>query len=162
MIIRQATSEDCPGILAFWNPLIATSDVTFNSVEKTPDELAREIAQKAAKDQPFLLAVEADEILGFVTYAQFRGSNGYRFTLEHTIILAENSRSKGIGHRLMLASEDHARTRGHHSMIAGISHRNQAGIGFHLACGYQEIARLPEVGFKFDRWCDLILMQKML
>ena len=162
MRIRPATHEDCTAITAFWNPFIRRSEVTFNSIEKTPAELAAELARKSAANQPFLVADEAGSILGFATYGQFRASNGYRLTMEHTIILAPEASGKGIGRELMQRIEDHARERGVHSMLAGISHRNPQGIAFHAALGYSEIARLPEVGVKFDRWFDLVLMQKFL
>ena len=62
----------------------------------------------------------------------------------------------------MEALEAHAKARQAHSMIAGISHVNEGACAFHAALGYRKIARLPEVGFKFGRWYDLILMQKTL
>jgi phosphinothricin acetyltransferase len=62
----------------------------------------------------------------------------------------------------MAAIEDHARAGGAHSMFAGVSSGNPSGVAFHAALGYREIAMLPEVGFKFGRWFDLHLMQKML
>lgn len=162
MPIRPATHADCVQILRFWNPIIRDSDVTFNSVLKTPESLAAELDQKAADDRPFLVAEEAGNILGFATYNQFRGSNGYARTMENTIILSPNSHGKGLGRQLMDAIENHARQRQIHSMFAGVSHRNPDGVAFHGAIGYVEIARLPEVGYKFNQWYDLILMQKIL
>jgi len=162
MPIRQATQDDCARIVEIWNPIIRDTEATFNSIEKTPESLARELAAKAASDRPFLLAIDQGDILGFATYDQFRGSNGYRHTMEHTIILPPKSHGKGLGRQLMAAIEDHARARAVHSMFAGVSHRNEAGIAFHLALGYVKVARLPEVGYKFDRWYDLVLLQKLL
>ncbi|MFT5001168.1 MAG: L-amino acid N-acyltransferase YncA, partial [Planctomycetota bacterium] len=86
----------------------------------------------------------------------------YTNTVENTIFLAEKAAGKGLGRRLMDSIETHARNQNHHSMLAGISHRNPSGIDFHTALGFVQVARLPEVGYKFNQWYDLILMQKFL
>ena len=62
----------------------------------------------------------------------------------------------------MAALEDHAKAAGVHSLWAGVSAENSAGIAFHRSVGFAEVARLPEVGHKFGRWMDLVLMQKIL
>jgi len=162
MQIVQATKQDCPAIADLWNPVIRDGIATFNSVEKTAAGLAAEIEAKRADTRPFLIARQNDTLLGFATYGQFRASNGYRHTMEHTIILAADAQGKGTGRALMTAIETHARAHDVHSMFAGVSHENLAGIAFHAAIGYREIARLPQVGRKFDRWFDLVLMQKIL
>jgi len=145
-----------------WNELILNSELTFNSIPVEKDALAAHIAHKAETGRAFLLAEDADGLLGFATYGPFRTSNGYRHTCEHTIYLAPHAQGRGTGRALMTAVEQHARTAGDHSMIAGISHVNDRAVAFHAALGYREIARLPEVGTKFGHWYDLILMQKML
>jgi L-amino acid N-acyltransferase YncA len=163
MKIRQAQSGDIPALLDIWNPVIRTSVATFNDAEKTPAMLAADIATKSAAGYPFLVAEQPDGTLaGFATYGQFRASNGYRHTMEHTIILAPDQGGRGTGRALMTAIETHARDRGVHSLFAGVSGENTAGIAFHARLGYHEVARLPEVGRKFDRWFDLVLMQKIL
>jgi phosphinothricin acetyltransferase len=67
-----------------------------------------------------------------------------------------------VGRALLRAVEDHARAQGHHTMIAAISGENTGAIGFHAAQSYAETGRLREVGRKFDRWFDLVVMQKAL
>jgi len=67
-----------------------------------------------------------------------------------------------LGRQLMHAIEDHARTGGAHSIFAGVSAANQQGVAFHARLGYEEVARLPSVGYKFDKYLDLVLMQKFL
>ena len=162
MLIRQALLQDCPAIADLWNPVIRDGVATFNSVEKTAAGLGADLAAKQAEDRPFLLAFEQDTLMGFANYGQFRASNGYRHTMEHTIILSPKAQGRGIGRALMQAIEDHARARIVHSMFAGVSHENTAGLAFHRAIGYREVARLAQVGRKFDRWFDLVLMQKIL
>ncbi len=161
-LVRPARPGDIPAILGFWNPIIRDTTVTFASDQKTGPGLLEMIATRRRDGHEFLVAEDAGRVLGLVTYAQFRGGNGYARAMEHTIILAPEARGQGVGRALMAAVEEHARARGAHSMIAGVSAENAAGIAFHAAVGYPEVARIPEVGWKFDRWLDLVVMQKML
>lgn len=161
-MIRPAGPGDLDAILAFWNPVIRDTAVTFNPVEKTAADLAALIDGRAAEGHPFLVATDDGGVLGFASYAQFRGGLGYARTMEHTIILAPAAHGRGVGRALMAAIEDHARARGIGSMIGGISGENAAGRAFHAAIGYAEIAVLPRVGWKFGRWMDLVLVQKTL
>ena len=161
-MIRDAVPADAPAVAALWNHFIRDTLVTFNFAEKTDAEVAGLVAARQAAGQGFLVAEEAAGLAGFATYAQFRGGVGYARTMEHTILLAERARGRGIGRALMAATEDHARTGGAHSIFGGVSSANPAGRAFHLAVGYAEVAVLREVGRKWDRWLDLHLMQKIL
>jgi L-amino acid N-acyltransferase YncA len=73
-----------------------------------------------------------------------------------------HARGRGTGRALLQAVEDHARQGGAHQMIAGVSGENPEGRAFHDRMGYREIATVPEAGFKFGRFMDLVLMQKFL
>lgn len=159
-MIRPARPSDAAAICAIWNPIIRDTLVTFNPVEKTVSDIE---AICAAKGDAFLVAEdESGAIMGFASYSQFRGGEGYRHTCEHTIILAPHARGRGVGRQLMSALCDHARHAGYRSMWAGVSAENPDAVAFHRRIGFAEVATLPQVGFKFDRWIDLILMQKML
>lgn len=160
-MIRPAKDTDIPAILAFWNPVIRDTTVTFSSEEKTAASLAKMIATRRVEGRETFVA-ETGGILGFATYAQFRAGNGYARAMEHTVILAPQARGHGIGRALMRAVEDHARAAGAHVMVAGVSGENVAGMAFHAAIGYAETGRMPQVGRKFGRWLDLVLMQKFL
>lgn len=160
-MIRAATPADAPAIAALWNVVIADSAATFNSQTYDPAAIARLVEDRAALGHATLVA-DTGTILGFATYARFRSGIGYAHTMEHTIHLDPAAQGRGLGRALMAALEDHAARAGAHSMIAGVTGENAAGRAFHARLGYAEIARLPEVGRKFGRWMDLILMQKML
>lgn len=162
MIIRSAAPEDAAAIAAVWNPFIRDTVVTFNSAEKTVAGLKADIEAKAEQGKAFFVAEMDGTVAGFATYGQFRGGVGYAHTMEHTVILHERAQGRGVGRALMTAVEDHARVAGAHSMFAGVSAENGPGVAFHAAIGYAEVARLSQVGFKFGRWMDLVLMQKML
>ncbi|NKX43452.1 GNAT family N-acetyltransferase [Roseicyclus persicicus] len=156
-MIRAAVAADADAIAAIWNRVIRDTTQTFTTEEKDAAALARQMAT-----QPYLVAGEQGAVTGFVTYFQFRGGPGYAYTVEHSVHIAVGARGRGLGRALMAACEDHARGRGMHSIIAGVAGENAGGAAFHAALGYRQIARLPEVGWKFGRWHDLVLMQKML
>lgn len=161
-LIRPATAADVPAILAFWNPVIRDTTVTFSPTEHSAEGLAELIASRQAAGRAFLVAEADGVVLGFASYDQFRKGPGYAHAMEHTIILAPAARGRGAGRALMTALEDHARAGGAHVMVAGVSGENGPGQAFHAAIGYAEVGRVPEVGYKFGRWLDLVLMQKRL
>lgn len=161
-MIRPAIAADIPAILAIWNPLIRDTLVTFNATEKTAADLAAMLAEKAAAGHAVLVVEDAAGVAGFATYGQFRGGVGYATAMEHTIHLAPTARGRGLGRALLTAIEAHARAAGAHSILAGVSGGNPDGRAFHAALGYDLVHVIPEVGHKFGRYWDLVLMQKFL
>ncbi|HBG98148.1 MAG TPA: GNAT family N-acetyltransferase [Rhodobacteraceae bacterium] len=161
MSIRPATDQDAAAICGLWNPVIAETEITFNSVPWSVPALRALLADKAAAGHPFLVA-DPGGVAGFATYGPFRAGVGYARTMEHTIILAPGARGRGVGRALMAGLEAHARAAGVLSLWAGIVAGNRDGIAFHAAIGFEPVARLPEVGWKFDRCYDLVLMRKPL
>jgi phosphinothricin acetyltransferase len=163
MILRLAHLSDAAALADLINPWIRDSIITFNSVEKTQGDIEALITdRRAAGFEVFVATGSERELLGYATYAQFRGGVGYAHAMEHSIALAPEVRGRGVGCALMAALEDHALRRGAHQMIAGISGENAAGRAFHAALGYAHIATVTEAGRKFDRWHDLVLMRKFL
>ena len=161
-MIRDAVAADAEAVAAIWNHVIRDTVATFNSVEKPVAEVANLIDSRQAAGRCFLVWEEDGQIFGFVTYDQFRGGQGYRLTMEHTVQLAPAAWGKGVGRALMAAMEQHAMQAGVHAMIAGVAGENEAGRAFHARLGYELVATLPEVGHKFGRFMKLFLMQKFL
>lgn len=157
-MIRPARPEDAAAIAGIWNTLIRETTHTFTTVEKDPATLAAQIAGGT----PWWVAEVGGAVLGHATYGSFRGGPGYARTAEHSVHLAPAAWGKGLGRGLMTALEGHARDAGLHVMVAGVSGGNAPGIAFHTAIGYREAGRMAEVGFKWGRWLDLVLMQKRL
>jgi len=161
-VIRPATDTDAHEICDLWNPVIRDSVATFNSIEKSPADIHQMIREKARIGHAFVVFEDGDRVLGIATYGQFRAGIGYRHTAEHTIVLHPEAKGRGIGRALMEAICTHARAADFHSLWAGVSGENTAGVAFHTRLGFETIARLPQVGRKYDRWHDLVLMQKRL
>jgi phosphinothricin acetyltransferase len=158
MTVRTATSQDADSVAAIWNHYIRDTTVTFNPVEKTLAEVAETIAIRPA----FFVAERDGRIIGFSTYGAFRPGIGNIRSKEHSILLAPDAVGGGIGRALLGAVEDHARNSGVHTLFGGVSAENAAGRAFHLRMGYAQAAILRDVGWKFGRYIDLVLMQKIL
>ena len=161
-MIRAARPGDAGAIAAVWNPIIRDTAITFRPDPWSEPDLRGWIAAKADAGHGVLVAEDGGAVLGFAAYGQLRAGAGYRRTVEHTLMLAPEARGRGVGRALLSAVEAHARAGGAHTIWAGISAENPEARAFHAACGYAEVARLPEVGHKFGRWIDLILMSKRL
>jgi phosphinothricin acetyltransferase len=155
-VIRAARADDAAQIADIWNHAIRETTITFNPDEKSVSEVAK-LTHDAC-----LVWEQGKRILGFARYFQFRGGAGYRFTCEHTIMLHSDGQGQGGGRQLLVALCAHAKDAGMHTMFAGCSAGNPGAVPFHAALGFVEVATLRQVGFKFDRWIDLILMQKHL
>lgn len=162
MILRAAVADDAPVLADLINHWVTGSTITFTSATKSPQDIVDMIAAKAAAGHAVLVAEEAGRLLGYATYGQFRGGNGYAHAMEHSIALSPDARGRGVGRALLIAIEEHARAAGAHVIFAGVSGENTQGQAFHAANGYAQVAVIREVGRKFDRWLDLVLMQKFL
>ncbi|KII14809.1 GNAT family N-acetyltransferase [Phaeobacter sp. S60] len=159
MNVRQARPADASAIAAITNQIIRDTLITFTTDEKTAAEVAADITVKGPHMQ---VAEEAGEILGYISLGTFRSGPGYARSGEHTIYLSDTARGRGAGRALMAAIEEVARRDGIHVLVAGISAVNAVGLAFHAAMGFAEVGRMPQVGYKWGRWLDLVLMQKIL
>jgi L-amino acid N-acyltransferase YncA len=161
-MIRPARASDAPALAALLNHWILTTTVTFTPVPKTEGDILDMIAAKTGSGHAFLVAEEDGQLIGQASYGQFRGGPGYATCMEHSISLLPGTHRKGLGRALLTAIEDQARAHGAHQMIAAISGENEGGRAFHARMGYRDIATIPEAGFKFGHFIDLVLMQKFL
>lgn len=159
MIVRSAALADAEAVCAIANQVIRGTLATFNTVEKTPEQVQEQII---ASNGAYQVAEQDGDILGHAHFFPFRSGPGYRFTAEHTIHLVPAAQGQGIGRQLMQALEEKAKQAGIHVLIASVSSANPDAIAFHAALGYAETARMPELGCKWGRWLDTIFMQKTL
>ena len=161
-IIRPATEPDLDAILAIYNDAVARTTAIWND---QPVDLANRRAwfhARTAQGYPVLVAEEDGLTVGYGSFGDFRPFEGYRFTVEHSVYVAEGVRRRGIASALLASLEERARTMGKHVMVGGIAADNEASLKLHARLGFVETGRMSEVGFKFGRWLDLVLMQKTL
>jgi L-amino acid N-acyltransferase YncA len=160
MDIRDAGESDLPGLLAIYNEVIATSTAIYSYLPTTLEERTTWWRARIAMGYPVLVAVDATGVLGFSTFGDFRTWPGYRFTVEHSVHVRADTRGRGIGKELVKALFPRAAALNKHVMIAGVDAANEASIRFHERLGFEKAGHLREVGHKFDRWLDLVFLQR--
>jgi L-amino acid N-acyltransferase len=160
--IRDALEEDLPGLAQIYNEVIATSTAIYSSTPVTLEDRREWWRLRTAAGYPVLVARDAQGVAGFATFGDFRAWPGYRFTVEHSVHVRADGRGRGVGTLLMQALLPRAVALGKHVMIAGVDAANAASIRFHERLGFERCAHLREVGYKFDRWLDLVFLQRMI
>jgi phosphinothricin acetyltransferase len=162
MDIRTATEADLPAILAITNDAILNTTSSWNVHPTTLEARRQWLADRQAAGLPVLVSVIDGQVAGFGSYGSFRAWDGYALTVEHSIYVDAGFRRRGAGRVLLAALIDHATEAGMHVMLGVISADNDVSVRLHAQFGFEIVGRLPEVGRKFDRWLDLVLMQKTL
>jgi phosphinothricin acetyltransferase len=161
--IRPSTAADLAAVTRIYAQAVAQGTGTFELEPPDEAEMTRRRDDVLAKGLPWLVAASGSEVLGFAYANHFRPRRAYRFCLEDSIYLDPAASGQGIG-RLMLAElMAQCEARGARQMLAVIGDSANAGsIGVHRACGFESAGLFKAAGWKFDRWLDVVLMQRSL
>jgi len=153
---------DLPAMLAIYNDAVLTTTAIWNDSLVDLDNRRQWLEGRRRQRYPVLVATLGDAIVGYASFGDFRAFDGYRFTVENSVYVAEKARRQGAASALLAALIEEARALGKHVMVAGIAGDNDISIRLHAKYGFVETARMLEVGFKFGRWLDLVFMQLKL
>ena len=162
MIVRDAVEEDLPGILTIVNDVIAASTAIWRERPETAEERRAWFVERQSRGFPVLVAVDRTGVLGFSSYAGFRSAEGYRHSVEHSVHVRGDARGRGVGTLLMHDLLRRAPANDVHVMVGGIDGSNSESLRFHARLGFEQVAHFREVGRKFDRWLDLVFVQRLL
>ena len=165
MRIRDATEADLPAIRELYNALIPTTTVAWTEQLESAEERAAWFAAQQRDGFPVLVAEDGGTVVGYGAYGWFRMDGrwpGYDRTVEHSIHVAESRWGTGVGRSIVEALVERARAAGLHVIVAAVDGDNAGSIAFHERLGFTQVARMPEVGHKFGRWLDLVLLQRTL
>ncbi len=164
LTIRSATPADCASIAEIYAPAVTHGTTSFELVAPDADEIARRMRTITEAGFPYLAAERDGAVIGYAYASSYRMRPAYRYTVENSVYVAAEAQRGGVGRALLTRLIDECTTGGFRQMIAviGDSPNQPSSIGLHRACGFVEVGRLPDVGFKFGRWLDSLLMQRAL
>lgn len=162
LILRKATLEDLGEITDIYNYAIENLTATFDENQKTIEERKIWFETHQIDKYPLIVAEEEGEILGWGSISPFRERSAYRFTGETSIYVRKDIQGQGIGTRLLKKLIDLTRESDLHTLIAVIADGNEASIRLHANLGFQIVGQMQEIGYKFEDWVDVLLMQKLI
>ena len=167
LLIRPSTPADLPAITAIYAEAVLHGTGTFELDPPDEAEMARRRDDVLSKGLPWLVAQERGHptapVLGYAYANHFRPRKAYRFCLEDSIYLHPDARGRGVGKLLLAELVARCEAAGARQMLAVIGDAANAGsIGVHAALGFTHTGVLKASGWKFDRWLDVVLMQRSL
>ena len=162
IIIRQATDNDLQEILVIYNDAILNTTDVYDYEPHTLEMRKQWFATKQQQGFPVFVAEENNEVLGFSSIGPFRAWAAYKHSVENSVYVKDGQRGKGIDKLLMQPLIDAAKELKLHTIITGIDADNKLSIEFHKQFGFTEVGYFKEVGWKFERWLDLVFMQLIL
>jgi len=163
MQVRPATLEDLPQILGIYNEAVQNTTASYDYEPRTLEHRTAWYEERVRDKYPILVAHAGDDrVLGWAALNPFHARVGYRFTSENSVYVAADQRGKGIGTLLLPPLIDAARLRGLRAIIATIDAENEASIRLHARFGFEKVGHFKQVGFKFNRWLDVVYMERLV
>ena len=161
--IRPATLADIPAIARIYAHAVATGTASFELTPPTDDEMRQRMQAILDGKFPYFVAELESKVAGYAYASFYRMRPAYRFTVEDSVYVAPENHRRGIGRALLEKLIESCTAHGFRQMIAVIGDSDQAAsIGVHRACGFSDAGNLRNVGWKFGRWLDTVLMQRAL
>lgn len=163
VIMRSANLSDVEPISSIYNQAVLTTTATY---DYEPESLDRRVAwyqEHVSLNLPVFVAVAEDgEVVGWSSLSPYHRRPGFRFTVENSIYVASGWRGQGVGQLLLEPLIIRGSQLGLRSIIAAVDATNEASLRLHARFDFREVGRFPEVGFKFDRWLDVVYLQRKL
>lgn len=160
--IRPAVFSDLDTILEIVNHQILNSTSIYDYEPRDFETQKLWFEKKQEQNFPVIVAEYENAPIAYATYGTFREKEAYRFTVEHSVYVAEEFMGKGAGKLLLAELIQLAKNQGLHNMIGVIDSENKGSIDFHQKYGFEVSGIIKESGYKFDRWLDSVFMQLLL
>jgi phosphinothricin acetyltransferase len=161
--LRSSQESDLPAITAIYRHAVLEGTGTFELDPPDEVEMARRRAEVLGRDLPWLVAERDGQVLGYAYANYFRPRMAYRFCLEDSIYLAPQAQGAGLGSLLLAELIARCEAAGARQMVAVIGDSANAGsIGVHRRLGFRDMGVMQAAGWKFDRWLDVVFMQREL
>ena len=161
MLLRLARLDDAAAILDIYNAEVLGSTVTFDLRARTLEEQREWLVARSGALAAVVAEVDG-EVAGFASLSMYRDRPAYSTTVEDSVYVHADHRGTGLGRALLSEIVDVAVAQGFHTVMARIVGHHEASVELHRSIGFDVVGVEREVGRKFGKWLDVVLMQRML
>ncbi len=161
MKIRIVQKKDVQQILQIYAPYVLNTNITFEYDVPSLKEMSLRI-EKISKKYPYLVVEEDDEIIGYAYACTFHERKAYEWACELSIYVKESYHGKGIAKKLYLKLFAILQEMNIQTVYACITVPNDKSKRFHQALGFKQNALFHQCGYKFNKWLDVIWMEKSI
>jgi L-amino acid N-acyltransferase YncA len=164
LTLRPARDTDLPRITEIYAHAVLNGTASYEYDAPALEEMTRRFRAIIDGNFPYLVAQQDGRVLGYAYASHFRTRPAYRFMVEDSVYISPDAQGQGIGTLLLAELLARCEASGFRQMIAVIGDAavNLPSARLHSAMGFVECGRIPNSGFKFNRWCDTLLMQRAL
>ena len=166
--IRVATPQDAGALLAIYAPYVTDTAITFEYEVPSITEF-RERIRHTLERYPYLVMEQDGEILGYAYAGPFKERAAYDWAVETTIYVKQGMKKQGIGRKLYQALEDTLIRQNILNLNACIGYPTvedeyltRNSMEFHQHLGYRLVGQFYQCGYKFERWYDMVWMEKLV
>ena len=153
---------DVPAIAGIYRHYVEETVITFETEVPSEAVMADRFGKMLDLGHPVIVATEGSRVVGYAYASFYRPRAAYRFTCEDSIYLDKDLVGQGVGGRLLDELMAQSLAAGFRQMIAVITAERANSIRVHERAGFRHVGRYDAVGFKFDRWLDIVHLQKAL
>ena len=160
-VIRSAKESDLAAINDIYNHYVLCSTCTYQEEPESIEDRRRWFARHG-EAHPIIVAEAEGRIVGWGSLSAYHARSAYRRTVENSVYVHPEFHRRGIGSDLLKELIIHARDQGHHVIIAAIDAEQPASVALHERFGFSKVGHMKHLGFKFNRWLDVIYMELLL
>ena len=162
MHLRSARLDDAEAIREIYNLEVTTSTVTFDLEPRSLEAQQRWLADRAGAYSAVVAVDGDDEVVGFGSLSKYKERPAYATSVEDSVYVRRDQQGRGVGRLLLDGLLDTATKSGFHAVFGRIVGGHDASIRLHAACGFEHVGVEREVGRKFGRWLDVVIMERLL